>query len=247
MYKKLVFNSALIEFRANKKLFIFLTLAFILATIVGTLSHELGHYTASKFLGYPASISYKSTRPDFSSDYDQITEIRKKYSNEIKEGMDYPDKKLYSALNKKLSNASYLITLAGLVQTILTGTLGLLLLLLFRNRIFKNERVSFAGWCWIFMTLFWLREPANLCMALAYQLFNVPHSLNGDEFMLSTFLDLPLWSIAGILAFIGVLVLIWVLYKLPKPFRYTFIMAAIVGGSTGAVLWFMVLGKLLLP
>jgi fatty acid desaturase len=46
----------------NKKLFIALTLGFILTTIVGTITHECGHYLAAKYYGYNASINYAATK-----------------------------------------------------------------------------------------------------------------------------------------------------------------------------------------
>lgn len=46
----------------DKKLFLNLSLTFILFTIVGTLSHEFGHYAVAKILGYDAHINYAFTR-----------------------------------------------------------------------------------------------------------------------------------------------------------------------------------------
>lgn len=48
----------------DKKLFIYLSLAFILFNIIGTLSHELGHYFTARLLGYKTSISYNLSTPN---------------------------------------------------------------------------------------------------------------------------------------------------------------------------------------
>lgn len=46
----------------DKKLVLYLSLTFILFTIIGTLSHEFGHYTVAKILGYDAQINYAFTQ-----------------------------------------------------------------------------------------------------------------------------------------------------------------------------------------
>ena len=45
----------------DKKLFIVLFLSFIAATVIGTVSHEFGHYIVAKYFGYDAQIHYAST------------------------------------------------------------------------------------------------------------------------------------------------------------------------------------------
>jgi hypothetical protein len=227
----------------HPKLLLTLTLAFMLATVVGTVSHELGHYTAARLLGYEASINYRSTLPDYSPDYNQIMDIRKKYGKEIKEGSDYPDKQLFSALNKKIFKANFWICLAGPLQTALTGTVGLLILLFYRKRFFNQGKVTAAAWCFVFMALFWLREPANFFTALVLELFNRPKAMFGDEFGLTYYLDWPLWSIITPAAIIGAGVLLLVLYVLPKQIRATFMLSGLLGSTLGFWLWFFVVGQ----
>jgi hypothetical protein len=45
----------------NIKLGSYLIIGFVLFTVIGTVSHELGHYSAAKLLGYEARINYGST------------------------------------------------------------------------------------------------------------------------------------------------------------------------------------------
>ena len=233
--------------KLQTKLLFYLVLAFMLATVVGTVSHELGHYTAARLLGYEAHINYRSTLPDYSPDYDQIMDIRKKYSKEIKEGSDYPDKKLFSALNTKIFKADFLIRLAGPLQTVLTGSIGLFVLLFYRKRFFNGDNVTSTAWCFVFLSLFWLREPANFCMAIIRTLLSGSPTGNGDEIMLTYYLDWPLWSILSPLAVIGVGVLGLVLYLLPKQTRITFMLSGLLGGTLGFGLWFFVVGKMVMP
>lgn len=46
------------------KLFAFLALGFVAATIIGTLSHEFGHFAVAEALGYDSSIHYGYTSYD---------------------------------------------------------------------------------------------------------------------------------------------------------------------------------------
>ncbi|WP_430401704.1 hypothetical protein [Fluviicola sp.] len=45
----------------DKRVFIRLFFAFVAFTIIGTISHELGHYIAGNCLGYDMSIDYART------------------------------------------------------------------------------------------------------------------------------------------------------------------------------------------
>jgi hypothetical protein len=47
--------------QVNARLFVFLSTAFFIAVIVGTVSHEGGHYIAARLLGYRAKIGYAYT------------------------------------------------------------------------------------------------------------------------------------------------------------------------------------------
>ena len=59
----------------DQRLFLRLFVAFICATIVGTLSHEFGHYLVAQFLNVEATIHYKYTlsRPSNAFEYILIT------------------------------------------------------------------------------------------------------------------------------------------------------------------------------
>ena len=46
----------------DKGLFIKLFFAFIIVTIIGTLTHQLGHYLMAKYFGYSAKINYASVQ-----------------------------------------------------------------------------------------------------------------------------------------------------------------------------------------
>ncbi|UFH33687.1 hypothetical protein LNP04_08280 [Chryseobacterium sp. C-71] len=56
------FLKDLIEFKVDEKLLIKLTITFILMTVVGTLSHEFGHYVVVEILGMDGEIHYSYMR-----------------------------------------------------------------------------------------------------------------------------------------------------------------------------------------
>lgn len=66
------------RFNFDKKLFILLFLGFVIFTIIGTVTHELGHYTASKILGFKGvRINYGATIGGTKSSFKEFNEIYK--------------------------------------------------------------------------------------------------------------------------------------------------------------------------
>ena len=90
------------------KLGIYLILSFIIFTIIGTVSHELGHYTVAKILGHEASINYAHTRHVDVNSRTQLDQIYAKYSNEIPKG-DYPEKQQYEIIVSKMIHDSFIV------------------------------------------------------------------------------------------------------------------------------------------
>jgi hypothetical protein len=50
-----------LTFTIDKRLFFYLVFAFIAATIIGTVSHECGHYIAARLMGFKAYFNYEMT------------------------------------------------------------------------------------------------------------------------------------------------------------------------------------------
>jgi hypothetical protein len=233
--------------RIDFKLLIILTLAFILMTVIGTLTHELGHYTVSKLLGYEARINYQSSGYWNTEMFDYFDEVNKKYSNEIKNNTDFPGKERYQALADKYKKDFIWIAAAGPLQTILTGTIGLFLLLFFRNKLFKSSHLNLVAWAFIFMSLFWLRQIANLFMCLLMVVFKGQVIPRGDEMVLALNLGFNLWSIQIITGILGVVVLLIVIRLMPKPILLTFLVSGLFGGVLGYYLWLIKLGPYIMP
>jgi hypothetical protein len=203
----------------QKKLLLYLVAGFILATILGTLSHEMGHYLANKILGYEARITYKSTV-------------------------------LIHTENSSARSAQerFVISLAGPLQTLLTGTIGLILLFSFQSSFNRKNLLRPKQWLLVFIALFWLRQVALLVMWLVAGVTDPSKRFASDEIKMSRYLDLPAGFLFWATGLAGAVVVGIVLFKfIPLSQRMTFVLAGIIGGIGGYLLWFGWVGKLLLP
>ena len=141
---------------------------------------------------------------------------------------------------------SLLISIGGPLQTILTGTIGLILLFLWRKKFNLEQNLSWGQWALIFITLFWLRQSANMIMVIPD--LSTGRLLRGDEFRIAYHLNWPSHSISVITGLIGLLVLATVIIRfIPQKHRVTFMLAGLAGGVTGFWLWLIKLGPVLMP
>lgn len=249
-------------FNLNLKFSFKIIFVFIALVIIGTLSHEFGHFTIAKSLGYNPTIHYGSTVYDskvaYKADvyYKQMLSIYEVYKYEIDNNIDFEKKKEYFELNSKLQKKygdrsthpkdRFLITLGGPLQTIFTSFLGLLIL--YKRK--SNSKLSFNTWDWfgVFLSLFILREVFNTVSAGIKMLFFDNSNFTGDEFRISQYLGLNEWIIPLITAIFASLIVFWVIFKaIPKQYRNSFIVAGFVGGLIGFAIWFGFLGPLVLP
>ncbi|MES2565833.1 MAG: hypothetical protein V4565_03140 [Bacteroidota bacterium] len=202
----------------NKPLFFKLLFAFVLCTIVGTVTHELGHYAVAKSLGYNPKLHYAST-------------AWKSYDHTPTKPGD-----------------SFLITLGGPMETLSIGTLGFFLLVFYRKQFQKADALVFKQWVIIFMALFWLRQPFNLFTWLGNSFVTGKLSGRGDEIKIAKYLQLPVWSIVTIAATIGIVILTVLIFKfIPLKQRPTFIASGLVGGMAGYFFWLVLFGKYIMP
>lgn len=231
----------------NIKLYIKLTITFIMMTIIGTLTHELGHYSVSKILGYEARINYQSTYFWKDNYRNFLNEIYKKYPNEIRNDLDFPNKDKYLTILNKEKSDHFWILLGGPLQTTITGSIGLWLLLIFRKRFIGINKVHLVAWITIFMSLFWLRQPTNLFMGLLKFISRGKPPQSGDEIRLANYLGLNIWSIEIITGLIGILVLAIIIRFLPKNVVLTFLVSGLSGGILGYYLWIIKYGQYIFP
>lgn len=154
------------------RLFALIVIGFIIAAVVGTVSHEVGHYIDGKAVGQNLKINYKSVSNGNISTKDvaAMREMYQKDEAKILAAENSPEKERYLKYRQILSNRSrtptaresFLITLGGPLQTMLTGTLGFLLLCYNIKRIKLTGTLTASQWLIVLLCFFWSRQLANI-------------------------------------------------------------------------------------
>ncbi|MDR6968997.1 hypothetical protein J2X31_003023 [Flavobacterium arsenatis] len=192
------------------------TLIFILLTIIGTVSHECGHFFVAKRLGFNPTLHHSNVSFDV----------------EIENSPAF--------LVKELS-----ILLAGPIQTISTGMIGFVLILIRRR---NNDHFKLIDWVATFLSLFWLRQCFNLTMSFVNALITCEFSFYGDEAKISEMLNLHSATIGIITGLLGCIICSFVVFSfVPIRFRYNLIIGGIIGSLLGLYVWTGFLGKFMLP
>jgi hypothetical protein len=202
--------------------FIILTFIFILFTPIGTISHEYGHIVVAKFLGYKTTLHYASMNW---------------YSE---------DGKNKDANRERLNE--FIITCGGVMQTIFTGTIGFIFLVINRRRIY-DKGLKIYDWIAVFLCLFWLRQIFNPVFSITNELMKPDGSFfGGDELKISSFLELWGGTVSLILGVIGLFITGYIsLHIIPPKSRYPVALSGVVGSALGLVLWMKIIGPRLLP
>ncbi len=228
---------------------------------IGTISHEYGHILAAKSLGYDTSLHYGSMHhfpKGFYEDKDVIAllNLTEDYSKidyeswpiEIKEKAKAYDKVIQQRYYSEKSNDDLLIAIGGPLQTIITGTIGWLLLYWRRKLIYKNG-LQLLDWFAVFLSLFWSRELFNLATSIGQELISPNGTwFGGDEYYISRGLNIWSGTISILLAVIAAMVTFYVIFKiLPKKIQLTFIVSGFIGGISGFILWMNIIGPKILP
>jgi hypothetical protein len=230
------------------KLFFSLVATFILFTIIGTLTHELGHYGAAKYLGLSPTLHYQSVTLELSNNDIELDKILGLYQEDIDAKRDFSAKKRYDKIMEMETKNDFIFLAAGPIQTMLTGTIGFICLLIYRKHFFATQQLNMGQWLLIFFSLFWLREIFNTAMAIASLIFMKEKEFYSDECILSQYLSLPKFGLPIISAVIGTGICFVVVFKfVPLAQRKIFIAAGFIGGIMGYVLWMYILGPKLMP
>lgn len=235
-----------------------IVISFIFFTVVGTLTHELGHITVAKYYGYDTTLHYGSmkyfyaerAKDDLFIEYNKILEGN---VEALKEGNDFREKERYLELLKLLKEKypysktrSLWIALGGPLETLLTSFLGLCILYFRRSK--GKQYFVFLDWLGTFMALFALREVFNFVTGAYSSLLYGKENFHGDEFRISRYLGMNEWIVPSIAFVLGTVISLYVIFKvIPLKYRFTFIISGLVGGVTGFLLWFGYFGKLVLP
>lgn len=217
-------------------------------TVIGTVTHELGHYTAAKLIDNEAKINYAQTFSDNPVLSKELKLIYENHYEDIKENKDFPLKERLQTLRKQQIEEAKITSIGGPLQTMLTGTLGLILLLRNRKNIYINGKIKLIGWVYIFLSLFWLRQVTNFLIAIASLIISKKTHISGDEMHLALLYKLPIWSIQTTTGIIGIIICGYIFFKIiPNAEKLTFIIAGLFGGIAGYYLWLIEYGKIIMP
>ena len=131
--------------RSNLRLFIFLFVGFVAATVIGTLLHECGHYFAAKWLGYDAAVHYNRTslnRPaDTLNRQSNATGRRGNVENS-------------NETEQRLKRESLYIRAGGPLQTMLTGSIAMIALVWVRKKSRVRDEWGLLHWTLVFWRFF---------------------------------------------------------------------------------------------
>lgn len=211
-----MFNKYLV-FKIDKKLLVILIIAFIFATIVGTLSHEFGHYLFAKLRGVNSEIHYG-------------------YTSLIYDGN----------LRGKVKFDYFIFTLGGPFLTILTGIIGFLLLFKYnpkKNSIFsiKHWIFVFLSLFWLRQSANFVTWNIGFLINGRYSSRGDEIKLAKYLGWESWSIILPT-AIIGVLV-----TAIVIFKFIPFEKRFTFIIAGFIGGILGFFIWLEFLGEIILP
>ncbi|MCF0054356.1 site-2 protease family protein [Dyadobacter sp. CY356] len=231
----------------DNKLLYQLILGFFITTIVATIVHEYGHFFTAKLLGYDAKVSYGYTTWTNTAYQDFIDSLSRDERIKIRTNEYFSKKEEYEALLERIKNETFLITLSGPLLTIIIGTLGSVILF-FNRKSFDQHQLSPKHWVLLFIAFFWLRQPANYVLDLLSTISRGRYPYGNDETVLARYLGFDIWSISFILAVAGLAVVYFIYRKfIPDENKTTFLLAGLIGGLGGYMLWLFILGPAFMP
>ncbi len=206
----------------NKKTFGLLFIGFIIFTVAGTILHELGHLIAGRLLGYKGQhISYAFTSMGYKTSTITNTD--------------------------EWSHDELLFIIGGPLQTMVSGTIGFIVLCLFCADSVRQHVLRLWQWLLIFLSLFWLRELFNFVCAVGIAIAGT-YKYTGDEFKIARQLHWDGWCFSALLALVAFVMLLTITFRfVPVQQRYTFLLAGFIGGIAGAVVWLVLLGPVVMP
>ena len=234
----------------NWQLFVSLCVGFILFTIIGTLSHEAGHYTVAKWFGYHPRINYAATyynEPDTST-IRFLNEQIQLHRKEIASHASFPGSDKYYAIAENYGRGYIWMTMAGPIETMLTGTIGCAFIIGNGKRYYTSSKLGPGQWIAVFFALFWLRQLTNLVVGIGVLVLTHKWSRHSDEEVLARIWHLPRGTISGITGLIALVIATIIIFRIiPAKQRFTFISAGLLGGVAGYLLWLVWLGPVIMP
>ncbi|GAA4646186.1 hypothetical protein GCM10023115_41460 [Pontixanthobacter gangjinensis] len=199
-------------------------------------------------LGYDSTLHYGSMNYDNSKLNEEIDSIYSEYKFQIENDLSFPEQRLFNKKLDRLYADDLKVLMGGPVQTLLTGILGLIILG-YRKASIEENGMTLLDWIAVFLSLFWLREVFNLVHSFLVGIFyKQPDFFGGDERYISEYYGLYPGTLPIILGILGLLITLFVIFRiLPKALQIPFIVSGLIGGISGYIIWFHVVGPFLLP
>lgn len=193
-------------------------LKFLPLAAIGTILHELGHFLAAILQGYRAFISYG------------FTHLIDPIYNEFQ---------------------YFIFIIGGPLSTWLTCAIGLLFLVFkYRKKLSDQnyQRMSWGHQLSFFTTLFCSRAVFNSTIwAIRKYIFGVEAGTS-DEEKISAYLGWPPEFILFGGLIVGLtIILISLFFLIPKTQRKPILITGIIGSLSGYVIWYYLLGPIVLP
>ena len=227
-----------------------IALAFSIFVVIGTLTHELGHYTAGKLLGYNCTLHFASCNYTHPSSSDLTIAYRKLWDQYGGDKSCIPQSEIIKLSERRSTMYKNRIwfTIGGPLQTMLTGTLGLLLLW-WRKKKRQIDGWRLVDWLFVYLALFWSREPFNLAFSLSKRIMTGSGSFfSGDEKIISNHYHLYEGFFSIVLGVLGAIICSYVVFKIiPSDKRLHFFLGGLIGGLLGYWLWMCLVGPVVLP
>lgn len=208
------------------------TVYFALFTVIGTLSHELGHIAVAKVLGYETQLHFGCMSYNCPGFWDH----------------DVVPRDIAECQENIPAKHRLWIKIGGPAQTLLVGMIGLVMVA--RRSFIRNLRgYTLTDWLSVFFSLFWLREVFNAAHGIVSELI-APNGtwFGGDEVHISKMLGWHPYALSITLGLIGLIVAYYIFFRVVQAhLRFTILAAGIAGSTAGFIGWFYMLGPWLLP
>ena len=221
----------------------FFLISFVICVVIlGTLSHEFGHYVMAKHLGYESSFNYAHTIYVDKDNTEFVKYSYRKYQNYINNELSFPNSDKFYFLKNKYFRDGFLITLNGVLTTLILGITGLIIAIYADKRNYKN--FTYLG---TFFCLFILRQPCNFFMGLLNNLvLNKPN--HSDEIRLANILQIPSLSLEFITSLLAIVVYKRLLnLNAFKNDKLNLTFHIFLGGIIGYYFWLYKYGPVLIP
>lgn len=197
------------------------TAIFFFTTIIGSFLHELGHYTSAILLGhravpYISHTIYKYQLPD---------EFKDRPLDEIN----------IQLLEQKMNYHSYLMSLGGVLQTVITGLMGFILLIFLG----RPKDSSYLGWriFGLCATFFLFR---SIFIFFDFIFLN-KENFKSDEVEIGNYLNLPVGLIPSLLGISALLICcISFTFYFPKTLHQPCLLGLGIGGTAGMFLLYII-------